>query len=98
MPLYRRLPKRGFKNPFRRAFAVVNLDDLGRCFPRGGDVTPATMAEAGLLGSTPRGLVKILGQGDLPAGASFSVQAHAFSKAAAGKIQAAGGRTEVIPA
>jgi large subunit ribosomal protein L15 len=98
MPLYRRLPKRGFKNPFRREFAVVNLDDLARCFPRGGEVTPATMGEAGLLGPARRGLIKVLGQGDLPAGVAFTVHAHAFSKSAATKIQGAGGRTEVIPA
>ncbi|HSE94852.1 MAG TPA: 50S ribosomal protein L15 [Methylomirabilota bacterium] len=98
MPLYRRIPKRGFKNPFRREFAVVNLDDLGRCFPRGGDVTPATLVEAGLLSSAQRGLVKVLGHGELPAGISLTVRAHAFSKTATGKIQAGGGRTEVIPA
>jgi large subunit ribosomal protein L15 len=98
MPLYRRLPKRGFKNPFRREFAVVNLDDLARCFPGGGEVTPAALAEAGLLGSTRGGLVKVLGHGELASGAPLTVHAHAFSKTAAGKIQAAGGRTEVIPA
>jgi len=98
MPLYRRIPKRGFKNPFRREFAVVNLDDLARCFPRGGEVTPATLVEAGLLGSARRGLVKVLGHGELVTGVALTVRAHAFSKTAAGKIQAAGGRTEVIGA
>jgi large subunit ribosomal protein L15 len=98
MPLYRRLPKRGFKNPFHREFAVVNLSDLARCFPGGGDVGPEALVGAGLLVARASRLVKVLGDGDLVAGTVLTVRAHAFSKAAATKIAAAGGRTEVLPA
>ena len=98
MPLYRRIPKRGFKNPFRREFAVVNVRDLARCFPGGGDVTPEGLVGAGLVKAGERHLVKVLGTGDLGAAVALRVRAHAFSKSAAEKIQAAGGQAEVIPA
>lgn len=98
MPLYRRIPKRGFKNPFRRAFAVVNLADLARRFPEGGEVTPARLVEAGLLKRTAARLVKVLADGECRTEAPLLVRAHAFSKAAAEKLQAVGGRAEVIPA
>jgi large subunit ribosomal protein L15 len=98
MPLYRRIPKRGFRNPFRREFAVVNVSDLARCFPQGGEVTPETLVGAGLISAAASGLVKVLGDGELASGVALSVRAHGFSKAAVAKIQAAGGRTEVIPA
>jgi large subunit ribosomal protein L15 len=98
MPLYRRIPKRGFKNPFRREFAVVNLSDLARCFPHGGEVGPEAFVEAGLLGTTASRLVKVLGDGELGAGSALTVRAHAFSKAATAKIAAAGGQVEVLPA
>jgi large subunit ribosomal protein L15 len=98
MPLYRRVPKRGFKNPFRREFAVVNVTDLARCFPQGGDVTPESLVGAGLVSASAKRPVKVLGDGALPAGVALIVRAHAFSKAAAAKIEAAGGRIEVIPA
>ncbi len=97
MPLYRRIPKRGFRNRFRREFAVVNVADLARRFPQGGEVTPETLAQAGLLKGEGR-LVKVLADGELRAGQPLTVRAHAFSKSAAEKIQAAGGRVEVIPA
>jgi large subunit ribosomal protein L15 len=98
MPLYRRLPKRGFKNPFHREFAVVNVGDLARCFPQGGEVGPEGLVEAGLVSARASRLVKVLGDGELAGGIALTVRAHAFSKAAAAKIAAAGGRTEVIPA
>ena len=98
MPLYRRIPKRGFKNPFRREFAVVNLGDLARCFPQGGEVGPEALVGAGLLATRASHLVKVLGDGELAAGAALTVRAHAFSKAAAAKIAAAGGQTEVLSA
>ena len=98
MPLYRRIPKRGFKSPFRREFAVLNLADLARRFPQGGEVTPETMVSAGLLKGRQERSVKVLGEGELPAGQTFVVRAHAFSKSATQKIQAAGGRAEVISA
>jgi large subunit ribosomal protein L15 len=98
MPLYRRIPKRGFKNPFRRAFAVVNLADLARRFPAGGEVTPERLVEAGLLKRAAAGLVKVLADGECRTEAPLLVRAHAFSKAAVEKLQAVGGRAEVIPA
>jgi len=98
MPLYRRIPKRGFKNPFRREFALVNVSDLARCFPQGGEVGPEALVGAGLLAARASRLVKVLGDGELAAGPALTVRAHAFSKAAAAKIAAAGGRAEVIPA
>ena len=98
MPLYRRIPKRGFKNPFRRAFAVVNLADLARRFPEGGEVTPERLVEAGLLKRTAARLVKVLADGECRTEAPLLVRAHAFSKAAVEKLQAVGGRVEVIPA
>ena len=97
MPLYRRIPKRGFKNPFHREFAVVNVSDLARCFPQGGEVGPEAFVTAGLMATNASRLVKVLGDGEL-AGSTLTVHAHAFSKTAAAKIAAAGGRAEVLPA
>ncbi len=93
LPLHRRIPKRGFTNIFRKEYAVLNVKDLDR-FEVGAAVTPASLQEAGLLrrGAT---LVKILGEGTLTK--ALSVTAHGFSKTAAEKIRAAGGRLEVIP-
>lgn len=98
MPLYRRIPKRGFKSRNHREFAVVNVGDLARCFPQGGEVGPETLVGAGLVGTKGSRLVKILGDGELAAGPALIVRAHAFSKAASDKIAATGGHTEVIPA
>ena len=93
LPLHRRIPKRGFTNIFRKEYAILNVKDLDR-FEVGASVTPASLQEAGLLrrGAT---LVKILGEGTLTK--ALSVTAHGFSKTAAEKIRAAGGRHEVIP-
>jgi len=98
MPLYRRIPKRGFHNPARREFTPVNLRDLARVFPAGGEVTLEALATGGLIKPGQDRLVKVLAEGQLPAGHVFVVHAHAFSKAAADKIQATGGRAEVIAA
>lgn len=92
MPLYRRLPKIGFTNIFRKEYAVVNLSDLER-FDSGTVVNPEVLKEAGLVKAMLDG-VKILGNGDLTKG--LTVQAHKFSKTAAEKIAAAGGKVEVI--
>ena len=91
MPLSRRVPKlKGFKNPFRVEYAVVNLDTLEGF---GGDeVSPEALREAGL---THKGLVKVLGRGQLTR--AVRVRAHAFSKTAEHAITAAGGSIEVIP-
>lgn len=92
MPLQRRLPKRGFHNPFRTKVAVVNLDKLER-FPPGSEVTPESLAERGLVhGKTT--LIKILGDGSLTR--ALTVKAHNFSAKAKEKIEASGGKAELI--
>jgi large subunit ribosomal protein L15 len=93
-PLHRRVPKRGFHNVFRVAYAVVNLDSLGEAFEAGASVTPEALRERGLVREA-RGLVKILGRGELAK--PLTVKAHKFSGSAATKIAAAGGVAEVIP-
>jgi len=92
MPLYRRLPKIGFTNIFRKEYAVVNLSDLER-FDNGTVINPDVLKEAGLVKAMLGG-IKILGNGDLTK--NLTVQAHKFSKTAAEKIAAAGGKVEVI--
>ena len=92
MPLQRRLPQlRGFKNPHKEYFAVVNVESLGE-FGNGATVTPDDLRKAGL--AKKRGRVKILAEGDLDK--KLTVKAHAFSKGAVSKIEAAGGSVEVI--
>ena len=89
MPLHMRLPKlRGFRNRFRVEFQVVNIGDLARLFPDGGEVGPAELAAAGAV--RPKKLVKVLGDGNLR-GINLTVSAHAFSGSAREKITAAGG-------
>ena len=93
MPLHRRIPKRGFHNPFRIEYAVVNLDTLGDRFEAGTVVTPELLRERGVV-RTSRQPVKILGRGDIAT--KLTVRAHKFSGKAAEKIAAAGGATEVL--
>ena len=93
MPLHRRVPKRGFHNPFRVEYAVVNLDTLGEVFDAGSAVTPDLLRERGLIRDS-RARIKVLGRGDLKK--KLAVQAHKFSGSAAEKIAAAGGTTEVL--
>ena len=93
MPLHRRVPKRGFHNPFRVEYAVVNLDVLGEVFDAGSAVTPDLLRERGLIRDS-RARIKVLGRGDLKK--KLAVQAHKFSGSAAEKIAAAGGTTEVL--
>jgi large subunit ribosomal protein L15 len=92
MPLIRRMPKYGFIYPFRREYAVVNLKSLA-ALGKVEQITPGVLAEAGLVKRKTQ-LIKILGVGEL--GRPVTIQAHKFSKSAMGKIQAAGGRAEVI--
>ena len=88
MPLHMRLPKlRGFKNPFRVEYQVVNHNDLERLFPEGGDVTVEALVEKGAV--RPRRLVKILGDGDVTK--AFNITADKWSASAEAKITAAGG-------
>jgi large subunit ribosomal protein L15 len=91
-PLYRRLPKRGFNNPFRKEFAIVNLEDLNS-FAEGTEVTPEALMESGIVKS-PKDGIKILGNGEITV--KLTVKANKFSQSAVEKIQAAGGQTEVI--
>lgn len=92
MPLYRRIPKRGFTNISRKEFAVVNLQKLNS-FDDGTEVTPALLVENGLVKNEKSG-IKILGEGKLDK--KLNVKANKFSAAASAAIEQAGGSTEVI--
>ena len=92
IPLYRKLPKRGFHNIFGTENAVVNVSDLNR-FEDGAVVTAADLVEAGLVKKTLDG-VKVLGNGEITK--KLTVQAAAFSASAKEKIEAAGGKAEVV--
>jgi large subunit ribosomal protein L15 len=92
MPLHRRVPKRGFHNPFRVEYEVVNLDAIAERFDAGTEVTPELLREHGLVGR--KGGVKILARGDIAK--KFTIRAHKFSGKAAEKIAAAGGTAEVL--
>jgi len=92
-PLHRRTPKdKGFNNPFRVEYHVVNLSTL-EGFDAGAEVSPETLRARGLVAK--RGLVKVLARGELTK--SLTVRAHGFSAAAVRAIEAAGGSTEVLP-
>jgi large subunit ribosomal protein L15 len=91
-PLLKQMPKlKGFRNPNREEFTVLNVERLG-VFEPGSTVSPLEMREAGL--AKKRGKIKVLGQGDLDV--ALIVRAHAFSSGAAAKITAAGGTVEVL--
>ena len=92
MPLQRRLPKRGFTPLTRKVYALVNLRDLD-LFEAGAVVDTAALGQAGLVGKVGDG-IKILGDGELTK--ALTVKAHKFSKSAQEKIEAAGGKAEVI--
>ena len=94
MPLHRRMPKRGFHNPFRVEYEVVNLDTIAARFDEGTTVTPDALAQHGLVKGGGR--VKVLARGDVAK--KLTVQAHKFSGKAAEKISAAGGTAETLPA
>ena len=92
MPLFRRIPKRGFNNyNFRTTYSVVNVGDLEERFEAGAQVTPQALVEAGLVRNLKRG-VKILGDGALSK--KLAVEASRFSKQAEEKIKAAGGEVK----
>jgi large subunit ribosomal protein L15 len=92
-PLHRRVPKRGFHNPFRVEYAVVNLDTLGEIFEAGTAVTPELLRERGVVRDR-NAAIKILGRGEIAK--ALTVHAHKFSGSAAEKIAAAGGKAEVV--
>jgi large subunit ribosomal protein L15 len=93
MPLHRRIPKRGFHNPFDRDVSVVNVASLN-VFAAGETITPETLLARGLV-RRGRDPVKVLGDGELKQ--ALTVRAHAFSKSAQEKITAAGGKFELLP-
>ena len=92
MPLYRRIPKRGFKNRNTKEIVAINLEVL-ECFEDGATVSVDTLIETGIV-KNPRDGVKILGRGELTK--KLNVQANAFSASAKEKIEALGGTAEVI--
>ena len=93
MPIHMRLPKlKGFKNPFKVEFQVVNLDKLSKLFPEGGEVGVADLVARGAVRKGQP--VKVLGQGEISV--KVSVSAHAFSGSAKNKIEAAGGSTTTV--
>lgn len=92
MPLYRRLPKRGFTNIFAKEYACINVERLN-IFENGTEITPEVLMEKGIVKKLYDG-VKILGNGNLEK--SLTVKAQKISKGAVEKIEAAGGKVEVI--
>jgi len=91
MPLHRRLPKHGFTNIFKKEWQIVNVSDLARCEP--GEITGETLKAVGLIKKLDVP-IKILGNGELQK--AYTVKAAAFSKTALEKIDAAGGKAEVV--
>ncbi len=99
LPLYRRLPKRGFYNKFGKTYAIVNLETLEKKFEDGAVIDATALYEAGLVGSLCDGIqvldgIKVLGRGELTK--KFTVKAAIFSATAKEKIEAVGGKTEVV--
>ncbi len=92
MPLYRRLPKRGFTNIFGTQFAEINVEALNK-FEDGAEITPEILKSEGLIKKELDG-IKVLGNGELAK--KLTVKANKFSKSAVEKIEAAGGKAEVI--
>jgi large subunit ribosomal protein L15 len=101
MPLYMRVPKYGFRNIFRREYVIVNVGQLGQ-FPAGSEVDPTVLEESGIVNVPKTGHghfgapvgIKVLGDGELAH--ALTVRAHAFSAGAKAKIEAAGGKAEVV--
>ena len=92
MPLHRRIPKRGFHNPFREEYEIVNLASLEERFDAGAEITPDVLRERGMVSRAGR--IKVLARGDVSK--ALTVRAHKFSGKAAEKIAAAGGTAEVL--
>lgn len=93
MPLQRRIPKRGFKNPFSTNYVAINLDRVNDLFEAGAVIDEAALIEKGLVTKKLDG-VKILGRGEVTK--AFTFKASSFSAEAKAKIEAAGGKAEVI--
>lgn len=95
MPLQRRIPKFGFKSPFRKEYKAVNLDDVQRLVTEGvlsEDISRVDFHNAGLAGK--KALIKILGRGELTS--KLNIEANAFSKSAVEAIEKAGGSTKIV--
>jgi len=92
MPLFRRIPKRGFNNIFKKEWTVVNVETLNR-FEEGVEITPELLLETGIVSKIEYG-IKILGDGEL--NKKLTVKANKFTQSAITKIEAAGGKAEVI--
>ena len=92
MPIYRRLPKRGFNNVFAKQYAEINVSDLNK-FENGAVVDAAALKEAGIIKKSLDG-IKVLGNGDVTV--KVTVKAAKFTEAAKAKIEAAGGKVEVM--
>ena len=93
LPLYRRLPKRGFSNAmFKKVYAVINVSDLNM-FEEGTEVTPELLKEMGIIKNQLAG-IKVLGNGEIEK--KLTIRAHKFSAIAKQKIEAVGGKTEVM--
>jgi large subunit ribosomal protein L15 len=96
MPLYRRLPKRGFlPHGTRTEFALVKLKDLSARFPAGSVVDPDALVQARLIKKSGRNAIKVLGDGGIDH--ALTVKTHKISESARQKLEAAGGRVEVLP-
>ena len=93
MPLQRRIPKRGFTNIFKKEFSIINLGDL-RDFPAGSEIGPLDLLGSGLLRKIPYG-VKLLANGEITQ--PITIRVHKASASASRKIEAAGGKVELIP-
>jgi len=91
MPLQRRLPKRGFRSPFKKHFAIIHVGDLNR-FPKDSVIEPSLLLESGLL--KKEGPVKLLSDGELQH--PLTIRVHQASKAALKKVESVSGRVEVI--
>jgi large subunit ribosomal protein L15 len=96
MPLHRRIPKRGFQNIFRQQWATVTLAALERIFEVGASVDELALREAGAIKGRAERKVKILGTGEISK--ALTIKADRFTEGARKKIEAAGGRCEVVPA
>ncbi len=94
MPLYRQLPKRGFKNPFRKAFGVVNVEALAK-IDHDGTIDIAVLKSKGLIKKREK-YVKVLGNGDISK--AVQIKVHAISRTAREKIEGAGGSVEIVEA
>ncbi len=92
MPLFRRIPKRGFNNKFKKEWTIINVETLN-CFEDGTEITPELLLETGVVNKINYGL-KVLGDGEL--NKKLVIKANKFTQSAITKIEAAGGKAEVI--